>query len=328
MTALDDSKPHGRIYCITNSANGKRYVGQTVKSLRRRLLEHLRYNTFSYGKPSLLSKAALKHGEACFSIVELAIGFSQDELNSLEAEWIARLGTVKPAGYNLRSGGNQSAFHADTKAKISRALRASKVHAQACKSACARPDVIAHRKAAAAEFTTRPDWIRKNIEHLENLRSDPACLAKIADARKIAWRDPIYRQRTRAAMIAGQATPSAKKNKSDAQKAKWARDGYREKMSAAIREACNAPKTKEKWAKSMAVAMTRPGATERRAATTKSLWASADYRAAWEMGMLSIDKKARGEKKAAAMRVRWQDPTYRDRVLAARRASALARAGT
>ena len=52
-------KPYGIIYKITNKVNGKVYIGQTTKSLKKRWTEHVYTNpTRKY----LLHKAIQKYG--------------------------------------------------------------------------------------------------------------------------------------------------------------------------------------------------------------------------------------------------------------------------
>jgi group I intron endonuclease len=105
MTAKDDSKPYGIIYCATNKVNGKRYVGQTTSTLKRRWGAHCRPNS---GCKSV-SGAIQKYGKDSFDIVEIDSAKTLDELNAKELFYIASFGTDKQGfGYNIRPGGNSS----------------------------------------------------------------------------------------------------------------------------------------------------------------------------------------------------------------------------
>jgi group I intron endonuclease len=109
------------IYLITNSANGKRYVGQTRTTFQTRWLAHRHYATTSkpYGKThtTMLSRAMRKHGFEAFEfrLVEVC---EPDQLNDREAYWIAEYGTMVPNGYNLSAGGNNAPRVPEVGAKI------------------------------------------------------------------------------------------------------------------------------------------------------------------------------------------------------------------
>lgn len=95
----------GIIYMAKNKLNGKFYIGKTVKSLDRRKYEH---HTFITPK-TLLQKAISKYGKDNFewSILDTA---DTSKLNALEQEYISKLNSVAPNGYNLTLGGDGSAF--------------------------------------------------------------------------------------------------------------------------------------------------------------------------------------------------------------------------
>ncbi|WP_198375758.1 GIY-YIG nuclease family protein [Neoroseomonas rubea] len=144
----------GVIYRITNMVNAKPYIGQTTKpgtpqeAAEARLAEHVR----NAGRPNqsrrpcrALEAAIRKHGADAFRVEVLEV-FQGDraDLNAAEQRWIVELGSMRPAGYNLREGGAASALAPESKARLSAASKAAQ----------ARPDVkerqIAGTKAAMA----------------------------------------------------------------------------------------------------------------------------------------------------------------------------------
>lgn len=99
---------NGKIYCIKNKINEKVYVGQTTKSIEERFYQHI----YSYTSPSNsktpISKAFREFGKENFEITILADGISsKDELNLAEEEYISRLNSLYPNGYNVSPGGNE-----------------------------------------------------------------------------------------------------------------------------------------------------------------------------------------------------------------------------
>lgn len=93
------------IYVITNAANGKKYVGKTTKTLEHRWKQHL--NTARTRRNYPLYAAMRKYGTAQFTIEQVATAHSEAELNELEIQWIANLGTfTRERGYNVTRGGD------------------------------------------------------------------------------------------------------------------------------------------------------------------------------------------------------------------------------
>ena len=121
-------KVYGKIYLITNLVNGKKYVGQTIRSVESRLSQHI---SCANGNDAVRRKAPLyrairKHGKENFSVRLLCSCSSQDELNLMEDLYIASLGTlVDNGGYNLRHGGSQGKASESTKIRIRLRMRGS-----------------------------------------------------------------------------------------------------------------------------------------------------------------------------------------------------------
>jgi group I intron endonuclease len=97
--------PYGIIYCITNTVNGKQYVGQTKNSFSTRWRYHLYYAKNKLGT-SIFHNAITKYGKEAFVSEELATCNTQKELDKREIFFITELKTKTPFGYNLTAGGN------------------------------------------------------------------------------------------------------------------------------------------------------------------------------------------------------------------------------
>ena len=104
----------GIIYKITNSINGKIYVGQTRQTLRRRISQHKR------NKKSFIGRAICKHGWENFKVEILEECETLEKLNECEKFWINKLNCQVPNGYNLTDGGlNGFVFSEESRAKLS-----------------------------------------------------------------------------------------------------------------------------------------------------------------------------------------------------------------
>lgn len=97
----------GIIYLVTHIESGTLYVGQTVMTLDRRWDKHVGDANSRKGvnNEASLHAAIRKHGATVFKIEQIDTGVSNETLEEKERFWIAKLGTLRPAGYNLLMGG-------------------------------------------------------------------------------------------------------------------------------------------------------------------------------------------------------------------------------
>jgi len=110
----------GFIYKITSPSN-KLYVGQTKKKVpEKRWKEHCLESRS--GKTHALSNAIRKYGaeNMKFEVIEEC---PDDMLNEREHYWIEKLNSLRPNGYNLRSGGGVNELCEESRAKISATKR-------------------------------------------------------------------------------------------------------------------------------------------------------------------------------------------------------------
>ena len=94
--------PTGIIYKIS-SPSGKVYVGQTVRSFKKRMQEHRQETSCC----TFIKRAIDKYGdEMNYEIVEENV--PQEQLDEREIYWIKELNSLAPDGYNLTTGGQSS----------------------------------------------------------------------------------------------------------------------------------------------------------------------------------------------------------------------------
>lgn len=110
---------YGCVYKITNLINGRVYVGQTIRPLKKRWSQHV--SDANVGKSMLISRAIRKYGSDGFSIEVVEECIDQDTLNVCEIQWIMELGTLNGGGYNISLHPGRGPMAEETKKRISQA---------------------------------------------------------------------------------------------------------------------------------------------------------------------------------------------------------------
>ena len=106
----------GYVYKITNTINGKAYIGISVhEPTQGRIKEHLA------GRGNrIIARAVKKYGKDAFTYEILEANVFDELLPDLEVAYIANYNTISPNGYNLTSGGDKhKRLSAETRLKIS-----------------------------------------------------------------------------------------------------------------------------------------------------------------------------------------------------------------
>lgn len=91
------------VYKITNTLNGKIYIGQTLQPFNSRVNEHKK--KMRNGTKHPLYDAMRKYGISAFSFEVIDTAIDADDLNKKEVYWIEHFNSMHPNGYNLTSGG-------------------------------------------------------------------------------------------------------------------------------------------------------------------------------------------------------------------------------
>jgi group I intron endonuclease len=91
------------VYSITNSVNGKRYIGITANP-RRRWKEHRLLA--ERNAPTAMASAIRQYGLSSFQMEIIACCLSRQDAHLCEQLLIKQEGTKAPGGYNLTDGGD------------------------------------------------------------------------------------------------------------------------------------------------------------------------------------------------------------------------------
>jgi group I intron endonuclease len=104
LTSEDDLvAPGWQIYRITNSSNGKSYIGQTTKTAETRFKEH-KYLATLPNTDWHFAKAIRKYDPSVWKLEVIDFAFSQTEANEKECNWIIQYDSLLN-GYNSTVGG-------------------------------------------------------------------------------------------------------------------------------------------------------------------------------------------------------------------------------
>lgn len=116
------------IYYIKNKINGKLYIGQTTKTIDKRIANHLQQAKIKTDRK--LYNAIRKYGWDNFEYGIICHCDTLEELNQKETEYIVRYDTIK-MGYNMGLGGdNNVMFCEQTKQKHDSIMRSPEIRSK------------------------------------------------------------------------------------------------------------------------------------------------------------------------------------------------------
>lgn len=99
------------VYKVTNNANNKIYIGQTIRSIEQRFKRHIN-DAINNITDTHFARAIRKYGSDNFQIELIDTAMNQEELTLKEQQWIRYYNSTNPKyGYNetdaiYKSGGN------------------------------------------------------------------------------------------------------------------------------------------------------------------------------------------------------------------------------
>ena len=101
------------IYKITNTINGKIYIGQTKKSIDVRFKTHIYKSTYNSGYNTKFYNALKKYNEKCWNIEIIEENISNDLIDEREVYWILYYNSFNE-GYNSTVGGKNAYIVSNT----------------------------------------------------------------------------------------------------------------------------------------------------------------------------------------------------------------------
>lgn len=112
------------VYKVTNRINGKVYIGQTKRTLQRRWRQHCNPNCISCLS---LHRAIMKYGSENFTVEQIGVACSKEELDAKEIYWIKFYDSMNPEkGYNLVLGNNQKHISNEARKNKGNGMRGKK----------------------------------------------------------------------------------------------------------------------------------------------------------------------------------------------------------
>ena len=115
------------VYKITNKANGKVYIGQSVQESTRRISNHKYYLRLGTHFNDHLQRAWNKYGSAQFEFTNIDTAETIEQLNEKEQYWIAFYQSAAPEfGYNKDLGGGNGRMTDASKEKLSQRMLGNK----------------------------------------------------------------------------------------------------------------------------------------------------------------------------------------------------------
>jgi len=157
----------GIIYCIHNLSTGKKYIGQTVEKLQRRVLRHFR--TINETK---ISRAVQKYSKYDFVYGIVEEVSNVNFLDDREKYWIQFYDTVNN-GFNIKDGGKCSRGFKQSKSSIEK--RRQKLIGKPLSDRHKQKISIAHKGKVLSKET-----IDKMISYRTGRKLTESCKGKIS----------------------------------------------------------------------------------------------------------------------------------------------------
>jgi len=224
----------GYIYLITNTVNGKKYIGATKISVSTRWSQHR--SSAKRGSQYALHQAIHKYGKEAFSVktLETVVG-TYAELMAAEIRAISVHATISPAGYNLTSGGEGIDFsvpevrerHAEGIRKregnsgnhlaLMEGIRKRScdpnwkiAHAEGTRKMLLNPKWKETCALAGLNRAASPEWRKSNIEAMRKRFADPAQRLAVGETNRRTVTKPEWQKANAEALKGVRAKGAAK----------------------------------------------------------------------------------------------------------------------
>jgi group I intron endonuclease len=180
---MEQSAFTGYIYLITNLVTGKKYIGCTTVSLKRRWAQHL--SSARKGSSMAIHRAIRKYGVGNFEIKCLEVVATREAMLAAEVSLIYSHGCTAPNGYNLTNGGEGVDFSVpEAREKLMQGASKRK----------ADPNWHKACSEGSRRRSSSPEW-KQNVTLAAKVRAqDSECQAKLRDGVRKRTADPSWRK--------------------------------------------------------------------------------------------------------------------------------------
>lgn len=218
------STPEFCVYLLTNTVNGKRYVGISSDGAEARWRQH---NYDAKNRPvTALHHAIRKYAPESFTVEVLERCLNFDMLKIREIHWIARLKTKAPRGYNLTDGGDGVFGYKPTPETI---RRISLAHLGKKKS----PEMRAKMREIA--LNRSPEHLAKIAAAVTGKRHTPEAIEKVRQARARQVFSPESIEKRTQKLRGRRHTDQARANMAAAQRGKSKPQSQRDNIRDSLR---------------------------------------------------------------------------------------------
>ena len=212
----DTLQPYGYIYLITNTLNGKVYVGKTAlpSTIEIRWRKHLilgrmirrrrEKNPNKKIRACHFLNALAKYDEKAWKVQKLDTATNKGELNEKEKYWIEKLNSIDPKiGYNSRTGGEGGKLRPGIrKRSVEKTRKTIKLMYQNDPEYRERVS-----KGIIKKYREDPDYREKHKKAMKEVGSRPEFKEKQRYNRHVTWErwknDPEFREKYSKALSDG-----------------------------------------------------------------------------------------------------------------------------
>lgn len=234
------------VYVITNTLNCKQYVGMSVDIFSR-----WRSHAIMKGGCRALYAAINKYGIDVFDFTILEHCSDRLLLPLKEVEYIDKLQTLSPLGYNLTVGGEGVVPTDEIREEHSKRMKAKWQDSDYREAQMLSLNSVDHKENQSQISTER--W--KDISHRElcsrrikESLNTPETKARISEAQLRLWENPEHREKMALVRERVSKDVDVQARKSQSMKEKWSDPAYKDRLSAKLKEVANSPGMKEKKA--------------------------------------------------------------------------------
>lgn len=190
----------GIVYLVTNTFNGKLYVGQTVQGIPVRWRKHISHSKEHNSRPD---KAIRKYGAECFVVSPILEDMPREELDLYESKLIILYqSNANEVGYNLTGGGTgrNGPLSKETVSRMSKSLTGRKLSEEhklnIGKASVVRWADVSYKRKVSRAIGRGKKGVALSHEHRQSLsrcktgvKLSESTKNKISESIKIRWQD-------------------------------------------------------------------------------------------------------------------------------------------